>query len=224
MGLIFDMKKIDKTSGLLSDSYQKWLKKENSSGKPHKSSYRYYYDDVCMDLYRCQKGVCAYTEMYICISDLYTEKNWNNGKYKIPNTEQYSRLDHLGEMDHFNPDEKSEKYWNWNNLFMIHAKINSIKTNTDVVEYLKPDLTDYDPQKYFDYDEITHRFTPNTDIADPTKIKQIQIMIDNVLCLNQGVVRNERRDYLNLLKQKKVNQESFVVDRFFTAANWVLGV
>lgn len=215
------MRKIDKTTDkILSTKYKSWIGKIIKNSK--KSSGNSYYDDVAMNLYYCQGGVCAYTEMFICIPELYDLGNWKNGRYKISNEKDYSRLDHLGEMDHFDPENKKIQYWNWDNLFMIHAKINGIKSNEPVLNYLKPDLDDYSPDKYFDYDEETHRFIPNTDIKDETKLKKIQTMIDKVFCLNHGVVKNERRDFIKSLKDKKSKGQEYIIDRFFTATNLCL--
>ena len=215
------MRKIDKTNGqILSTKYKSWINKLIKDGK--KSSGNFYYDDVAMNLYYCQGGVCAYTEMFICISELYDEKKWVNGRYKINDDEEHTRVDHLGEMDHFDSENKKIQYWNWDNLFMIHAKINGIKSNSEVMPYLKPDIAGYDPKIYFDYDESTHRFIPNTEIIDEAVIMEIQNMIDKVLFLNHGVVKNERRDFINLIKHKKSNGQQYVVDRFFTAVNFCI--
>ncbi len=198
------MRRIDKTpAAMLSTKYRDWLHKLESDNREHDKRYRYYYDDIIMNLYRCQSGVCAYTEMRICVPELYAEGSWHKGRHAISNGADYNRLDHFGEMDHFDANDKERRYWNWHNLFMIHAKVNSIKTNHQVVDFLKPDLPAYDPAKYFDYDDETHRFVPNTDIEDPEITRQIQHMIDKVLCLNHGVVKNDRRDYINSLKDRK---------------------
>jgi hypothetical protein len=148
-----------------------------------------------MNLYKCQSGVCAYTEAYICPAELYAAENWVKGRYKIPDAAEYKRTDHRGEMDHFDPKDKKVSYWNWDNLFMIDAKINGIKSDEKVAPYLKPDLENYSPEKYFDYDSDTNLFVPNTDIEDPKITEEIQNMIDKVLCLNHGVVKNDRRDH-----------------------------
>ena len=215
------MQKIDKTTGkILSTAYSAWLNNEEVS---HEGGNRYYYDDVAMNLFKCQSGVCAYTEMYICPSELYTDNNWTKGRYKISDAAKYSRVDHLGELEHYDAADKKVSYWNWDNLFMIHAKINSIKSNAVTVPYLKPDLAEYSPEKYFDYDDDTHRFIPNTDIEDSKMIAEIQNMIDHVLCLNHGVVRNERSNYISNLKFKKKHGEPITIDRFFTSVKWVLG-
>lgn len=133
------MQKIDKNyDEILSTKYKTWVDNLEKNKKKHPES-RTYYDDVVMDLYRCQKGVCAYTEMFIC------------------------------------------------------------------------------PEKYFDYDENTHRFVPNTDIEDEVKRTEIQRMIDEVLFLNHGVVKNERENFVNELKQKIKFGTTPKIDRFFTA-------
>lgn len=211
------MQKIDKSSNsILSTKYWAWLKKLNTKGEEHDKNYRYYYDDIVMNLYKCQSGVCAYTEMFICIPELYDNSNWVKGRYRIPDAIEYNREDHLGEMDHFDAENKKTEYWNWDNLFMIDAKINSIKFNSSAIAYLKPDLPDYTPEKYFDYDDQTHRYVPNVEIENITIVDEIQYMIDKVLCLNHGVVKNERRDYINLIKAKKQRGEEFIIDRYFT--------
>lgn len=217
------MQKIDKNSDtILSTKYWNWLKKLKAKGEEHDKNYRYYYDDIVMNLYKCQSGVCAYTEMFICVPELYNVTNWVKGRYKIPDSVEYSRVDHLGEMDHFDAENKKIEYWNWDNLFIIHSKVNSIKSNNTTAEFLKPDLPDYSPEKYFDYDDQTHRYIPNIEIEDITIVSEIQNMIDKVLCLNHGVVKNERRDYINSLRAKKQRGEEFIIDRFFTAVKWTI--
>lgn len=208
------MQKIDKSKKTLPVTYKAWLAKKDK-GEVENKDFRHYYDDIVMNLYKCQKGVCTYTEMFICIPELYDGNKWVKGRYKIPDVAEYRRVDHLGELDHFNSENKKIQYWNWDNLFMIHSKINSIKSGNITVAYLKPDLPAYIPEKYFEYDDQTHRFVVNTDIED------LQ-MIDKVLCLNHGVVRNDRRDYINVLMEKKQRGEEVKPDRFFTAVRWAL--
>ncbi|MCU0324012.1 MAG: hypothetical protein MUF45_01995 [Spirosomaceae bacterium] len=217
------MQQIDKNyDKILSTKYKAWVDNLELKKKKHPES-RTYYDDVVMDLYRCQKGVCAYTEMFICISSLYDESNWVDGEYKIPDEAAFQRTDHLGELEHFNPDLKENHYWLWDNFFMIHSTVNSLKSNKPVANFLKPDLPDYSPHKYFDYDESTHRFIPNTDIEDENLKIEIKRMIDEVLFLNHGVVRNERENYINDIKQKIRFGSLYKIDRFFTAVDWCIG-
>lgn len=216
------MQKIDKNyDEILSTKYKTWVDNLEQQGKKHPES-RTYYDDVVMDLFRCQKGVCAYTEMFICPSNLYDKANWVEGEYKISDEAEFKRTDHLGDLEHFNPDLKTNQYWLWDNFFMIHSKINSLKSNKAVIGYLKPDLVDYSPEKYFEYDDVTHRFIPNTDIDNDTKRREIQHMIDEVLFLNHGVVRNDRESFINEIKQKIKFGSTYKIDRFFTAVNWCI--
>ncbi|RYU97088.1 hypothetical protein [Emticicia agri] len=215
------MQKIDKSyDSIFSTKYKEWVDNLEKKNKKHPDS-RTYYDDIVMELHRCQKGVCAYTEIPICIPELYQQENWQDGKYDI-SSKEYKRTDHFGELEHFNPDLKENQYWLWDNLFMIHSTINSRKSDKTVITYLKPDLTDYSPEKYFEYDDVTHRFVPNTDIEDETQIKEIQYMIDEVLYLNHGVVRKERENFIKEILQKIKFNQTYIVDRFFTATSWCL--
>jgi hypothetical protein len=191
------MKKINKDySKLLSTKYKAWLDNHEANNQMHPTS-RTYYDDIVMELYRIQGGVCAYTERYICPSSLYTAEHWVGGDYKISDKDEFTRIDHAGELEHFDPTQKKDKYWLWSNLFMIDSTINSQKSNKSIVSYLKPDLDDYEPSKYFDYDQKTHKFVPNTDLQDDQR-KEIQYMIDEILRLNHGVIKNDRRDFINI--------------------------
>lgn len=216
------MRKIDKNYDvLLSTQYKTWVDKYESKNKKHPES-RTYYDDVVMELYKCQQGVCAYTERYICPAELYESARWVDGEYLNDVSAEFQRVDHAGEMDHFDPNLKKDKYWLWSNLFMIDAKINGIKSNEQPSSFLKPDLDDYAPEKYFDYDEETHRYIPNTDIEDKNIREEIQRMIDNVLFLNHGVVRKDRESFINDIKLKQKYKTPYKVDRFFTAVSWCI--
>ena len=215
------MQKIKKTAAHLPQKYADWLALVDKGTDTNKD-FRTHYDDIVMNLYQCQQGVCAYTEAFICPAELYGENNWANGKYKIANDAAFTRVDHRGELEHFDASKKKAQYWNWDNLFMIEARINSIKTNKPVAIYLKPDVADYSPEKYFDYDEETHRFIPNTAIDDDAMVAEIRKMIDEVLCLNHGVVLKDRENYIKELKDKKQRGQDYTVDRFFTAVKWVV--
>lgn len=218
------MRKIDKNYNmLLSTKYKKWVDKLEQEGTKHPES-RTYYDDVVMELYKCQLGVCAYTERYICPEELYEENKWVDGKYITNINDEYKRVDHAGEMDHFDPELKENQYWLWDNLFMIDSTINSRKNNEKPLAYLKPDLPDYAPEKYFDYDEETHRFIPNTDIGDENTRNEIQRMIDHVLFLNHGVVRKDRQNFINDIRLKQKYHSDIKIDRFFTAVSWCINV
>jgi hypothetical protein len=107
---------------------------------------------------------------------------------------------------------------------MVHAMINGLKSNNPVLPILKPDLEDYSPVKYFDYDEITNRYIVNTDIDDPTLQSEIQNMIDKVLYLNHGVVLTERKNYIEEIRFKMQYGLPFQIDRFFTAIEKCFGI
>ena len=216
------MQKINKTAGnIVALKYKDWLNKLPVS--VNDGNYRHYYDDVAMNLYRCQLGVCAYTEMHLCKPELYADGNWVKGKHKVPENAAYDRQGHCGEMDHFDPDDKKLRYWNWDNLFMIDASLNARKTNKPIVAYLKPDLPDYSPEKYFDYDPETNDYYPNTDIKDGNITNEIQYMINEVLYLNHPEVKYQRYNYLNLLKFQKKHGVAIHIDQFFTSVKWALG-
>ena len=215
------MQRIDKNyDAILSTKYKKWVDDLEKNNKKHPDS-RTYYDDIVMELYRCQKGVCAYTERFICPSSLYKSDNWIDGNYKTNDEAEFNRTDHAGQLEHFDHHLKDNQYWLWSNLFMIDSTINSRKSNKDIVYYLKPDSEDYSPEKYFEYDEETHRFIPNTDL-DIEKRTEIKNMIDNVFYLNHGVILNDRRDFINELRTKITNKSSYKFDRFFTATKMCL--
>jgi hypothetical protein len=216
------MRKIDKNfSEILSKKYKTWMANLEENNTKHPLS-RTYYDDIIMDLYKCQKGVCAYTERYICIEELYKEENWYDGKYIIDNLENCKRTDHCGELDHFDPSLKENQHWLWDNFFMIDATINNRKSNHNTVSYLKPDLEEYSPEKYFDYDENTHLYIPNTDLEDENLKIEIQNMIDEVLFLNHGVIRNDRINFISDIKLKIKNGLNYKIDRYFTSVDWCL--
>lgn len=203
------MKKIDKTK-VLSHRYKKWVDKWNRDNVEHPHESRTYYYDVVMNLLHCQKGVCAYTEMFLCNPDLLNEDKWKNGKYQLKKPEC------LGELEHFDPKLKKEKYWKWENLFVIASKINKRKGAKEVDDILKPDSTGYDPLELLEYNEKFHVFIPHTAINDEAKRERIQRMIE-ILHLNYDVVSRERRRFLKEAFKSHENGEPFEIDRFFTA-------
>lgn len=202
------MRQIDKTE-ILSTRYKQWLDKHNRDNVPHPTQSRTYYYDVVMNLLYCQKGVCAYTEMIICNPGLLNEKQWKGGKYN-------GNKENLGSLEHFDSTLKQDKFWEWDNLFVIHSKINVIKSNRQVDYILKPDSPGYNPMKLLEYDFETHLFIPHTDIPDNKKRQRIKQMID-VLQLNHSAVIYERKTFLTRVSFSISNQRSFEIDRFFTA-------
>ena len=152
------MRKIDK-SEILSSNYKNWLNKNRASNKKHKTCSNYK-NDVVMSLLHCQKGVCAYSEMLLCAPDLIEKDKWNSEKYN--NIEV--TIDTFGHLEHFNPKLKKDFFCEWNNLFMIHEKVNINKNDKEVelLQEFKPDNKEYNPENIFDYDTITHKFRPNS--------------------------------------------------------------
>ena len=202
------MRKIDKTR-ILSTAYKKWLDKHDREEVKHPGTGTYYYD-VVMNLLYCQKGVCAYTEMALCSPELYSENKWKNGRYILEKPE------HLGELDHFDPQLKTDKYWEWENLFVIESKINKRKGAKGVDNILKPDSPGYDPMVLLEYDVESHVFYPHIGIEDEELKKRIERMID-VLQLNFDFVRRERRKFLKKVFEFSEIGRSIEIDRFFTA-------
>lgn len=203
------MRKINKTE-ILSVEYKKWVDKLNRDKMKHPLHNRTYYDDVVMNLLHCQKGVCAYTEMLLCNPRLLTRDNWKNGRYKTIHP------DHFGDLEHFDPRLKKERFWDWGNLFVIHSNINRLKGDKEVDEILKPDSPGYDPKELLEYDEDTHVFTPHTDIEDEDDVERIWRMIE-VLQINHDTVRHERETFLKKAFKSCELGQSVEIDRFFTA-------
>lgn len=207
------MRKIDKTK-ILSTQYRQWLDKLNDDQVKHPGSRIYYYD-VVMNLLYCQKGVCAYTEIALCNPGLLSEDRWENGRYTLEKPEPF------GELEHFNPQLKKDKYWEWDNLFVIAERINKRKGAREVDDILKPDLPGYDPMVLLGYDVEAHVFYPHPGIEDESLKKRIEGMI-SVLQLNYDFVRRERRKFLN--KVFEFDEVGFPteIDRFFTAYEMTL--
>lgn len=180
---------------------------------PEKSKYRL---DVVMNLFYCQGGVCAYTELPLCPPDLLDDQKWKNGRYKGKKGE----IDKFGSLDHFDPLLKKNQFWKWENLFMVHTDINSKKTDEKVDEILKPDSPGYDPFKLLAYSDTTHMFAPSPDVEDETLRKRIDRMID-VLQINHGMVRYERETFFAQIKDDDKFESRLKIDRFFTAYEMV---
>ena len=207
------MKKIDKTK-ILAAQYKKWVDRLNRDKIKHPDQSRTYYNDIMMNLLHCQKGVCAYTEMVVCNPELLKEKNWKNGKYNFNNVER------LGSLEHFDPRLKKDKYWEWDNLFVISLDINIKKGAKEVDDILKPDSSQYDPFKLLEYNARTHRFLPYRDIEDRDFRERIKGML-KVLQVNHNTVCYQRKTFFNRIAwYGKVGRQP-EIDRFFTAYQMV---
>ena len=203
------MRKIDKTK-ILSTQYKKWVDRLNRDKIIHPAQKRTYYNDVMMNLLHCQKGVCAYTEMIICNPELLDEKNWKNGRYKS------RKVDRLGSLEHFDPQLKKDKYWEWDNLFAISLDINVKKGAQEVDDILKPDSPQYDPFKLLEYNAQTHRFAPHCDIEDSDLRERIKRML-KVLQVNHDTVRYHRKTFFNRISWHGNVDIQPEIDCFFTA-------
>ncbi|MCK4763794.1 MAG: hypothetical protein KAW12_16450 [Candidatus Aminicenantes bacterium] len=210
------MRKIDK-SKILSTEYKKWADKLDRDKAEHPHDSRSYYYDVFMNLLHCQKGVCAYTEMFLCNPALLEENNWKKGGYIKEKPEC------LGELEHFDPALKRDRYWQWGNLFVIASKINKRKGRKEVDDILKPDAPHYNPFELLEYNEKYHIFIPHTGIEDEEKRERIRRMIE-VLHLNFDFVRRERRKFLKGISRLEDFQQPEEVDRFFTAYEMTVSV
>ncbi|MCU0289599.1 MAG: hypothetical protein MUF15_24800 [Acidobacteria bacterium] len=207
------MRKIDKTR-IISTQYKNWLDQLNHDNVKHPSQSDKYYDDVLMSLLHCQKGVCAYTEMIICNPALLSEDKWENGRYKC-------KSERFGSLEHFDPKLKEDKYWDWDNLFVVSLDINVKKGDKEVDDILKPDTPQYDPFKLLEYNEQTHLFVPHRDIEDNTLRERIKKMI-KVLHINHDTVCYKRKTFFYQITWQNNVDRSIIIDRFFTAYHMVM--
>lgn len=177
------------------------------------SNHRFYYD-VVANLLWVQKGLCAYTEMYLIDPKDVTPSKWSSGKFK--------KFDFLGQLDHYDSSLKSTKGWEWNNFFMVHSDVNTkLKNAKKVNSILKPDSDEYNPLYYLEYDFQTHNFIPN---RERTLTEQRRILEDiNTLGLNFKPIIDYRREYLNpiiddvLLGISDLNKAKQKLFKFYTA-------
>lgn len=148
-----------------------------------------------MNLFHCQKGVCAYSEIILCDDEYYQFELWDNGKY-CSHKPEFS-----GALDHFDHNLKPTQSWLWSNFFMVSKDINDKHKREKAVDYiLKPDLSDYDPFKLLEYDNQLHVFIANTDL-DETLQKRINDMLE-VLGINLSWIKKSRKNHLLILNIK----------------------
>jgi hypothetical protein len=208
------MRNIDKST-VFATKYQDWLKKTGDIHLKYTPS-NVHYLDVVMNLFYCQHGLCAYTEMPLCDDDFYDKKHWQNGKYMNQN-----KFGKFGELDHFDPSLKKSQGWLWSNFFMISEKINRDKSDKAVFYFLKPDEPNYTPFDWFEYNEKLNRFVPHSKFdLETEKNQQIQYMID-VLGLNHDTVVMLRRQFLTKIKKGiefgMYSWDAYKPEKFFTA-------
>lgn len=199
------MKKVEK-SNILATAYQAWVDTlEDGKHPAYNSSKNEFYLDIVMSLFACQKGLCAYTELPLCVPERWEDKKWENGRY-IDRTYQYE-----GNLDHFDPNLKKCNGWLWDNLFMIHSDINRRKSTK--IAHLKPDEPDYDPDNVMRYTLSTGEFIAQEGV-DQGDINDLGINDDFALDRRRKKCAEWRR-YIELsdLKWEELN-----IDCFPTAA------
>jgi hypothetical protein len=184
------MQKIDK-SVTLATEYKKWLDNINKKAKhPNytSSNHRFYYD-VIANLLWVQKGLCAYTELFLCDVKQLESSKWKEGKFK--------QFDFKGQLDHYDATLKENKGWEWNNFFIIDSDVNRKKNDKKMSGYLKPDQANYDPFYFLQYDFKTHNFIPNAERKDAEQDKILEEI--NILGLNFQPIIDNRKNYITPL-------------------------
>jgi|AntRauTorckE5430_2_1112549.scaffolds.fasta_scaffold02187_4 hypothetical protein len=195
------MQKIDK-SKRNATAYKEWEEKLEIENKPHpkyNSSNGEFYLDIVMDLFSCQKGLCAYTEKRLCNEKHLTSEHWEKGCYTSIKPDFTGQLEHFDEsLKAKKKDTNGKKSWLWNNFLMVDSDINTkVKGSKSIDDILKPDKADYEPFELLDYDLETHRFTANDgnmNLSNEEK-ERIKKMIET-LGLNFGPILDQRKDLL----------------------------
>jgi len=213
------MRRIHKTCNL-STVYKAWQDGIEASGQPHppyRSSNDDYYWDVAMNLYHCQGGLCAYTEMLLCSPELYQANRWQNGRYAEsaegnPNVK--------GQLEHFYKELKQNRGWLWDNFFMVDSDVNTKVKKSHVVDpILKPDAADYNEFEKLEYDMSKHVFIPNSGLPEAVRERINEMIL--ILGINYDPIRELRRIYfsriLKMIEFKIETWDSINPEMFPTA-------
>ena len=189
------MQKIDKTTIILSTRYKTWEEDLETNGKRHpkytSSNHEFYYD-IVMNLFHCQKGLCAYTEVLLCAENLYDARHWENGVFirTKENASYKGQLEHFDESLKSKKSENGKKDWLWDNFFMAETDANREKGVKKVNPIFKPDNPNYSPDAYLTYDALTHQFKVKEDLSDDLKIEVANML--QVLGINNLTIVNRR--------------------------------
>jgi hypothetical protein len=194
------MQKIDKTQ-IRSTIYKKWQDDLEAKNEPHpkyNSSAGEYYTDIVMNLFYCQNGLCAYTEVSLCTADHFNTEKWSAGRYIPFTTKPYKgQLEHWDEsLKSKNADTAGKKDWLWNNFFMAESDTNRDKGVKKVANILKPDTAAYDPFVLLEYDADSHKYRANITLSDfeqteiNNSIKVLGINHPNIIAKRRDVVEN----------------------------------
>lgn len=192
------MRRIDK-SVVLSTVYKTEIDALEAEGENHPKYYsgHKYYNDVKFALLRCQRGLCAYTEMSLGSEAFYSSDNWKDGQY----TYIKGKTETSGQVEHFDSSLKENQGWLWDNLFLVDSDTNNRKRTQEVDNILKPDLEDYDPLDRMEFD-----FEDNIYIANSKKSNEEQERINNMietLGINfPGAVHTKRTRFVKRLKDE----------------------
>lgn len=153
-----------------------------------------HYNSVHHGLLICQAGICAYTESSLDLD--YQEINVNTEWIGDEFTGTFRKVD--ADIEHFDPNLKSNRGWEIGNLFLARVFINrDIKGAKPTYSFFNPGDAGYSPEKYLKYNYKSHRFVPNPELEfdDVTLPEQVQYMID-LLGLNNQTILSDRKDYL----------------------------
>ncbi len=195
------MRRIDKTLKLAT-KYHQWLEtleqNEDTPQKKYDSSHPFH-KDVLMNLIACQRGLCAYTETIVGDEKMSEEAYWKDGRYD----KEGFPPETIADIDHFDPQLKKIKGWEWGNLFAVSSAINQrVKRDQPIDPILKPDLEEYDPFELLDYvakveddnelTEINHRYVPHPSLSED--IKQRVLKMINILGINHRPICLKRMD------------------------------
>jgi hypothetical protein len=199
------MRKIDKTD-IHAEKYRKEWETWQQTGEDHPeyTSKADRYLQVKLSLLISQRGLCAYTEQLI-VSHEVLELYSTGQRDTVSNSKEIKEW--LCQLDHFDPNLKKERGWEWDNFFAVNGEINHRKGVKEVDPILKPDSPEYDPFKLLAYDTNEHRYCANPFMDTDTQ-KRIENMID-ILGLNNSTIVSRRSDLLrrvfstmNITKQR----------------------
>ena len=214
------MQKIKKELSL-AKVYKSWLdglSKDNKDHPEYKSATRFYYD-VVANLLWVQKGLCAYTEMYLVDLKHVNPKEWKKGRF--------NKFEFLGHLDHYDSSLKSKKGWEWNNFFVVHSDVNVKRKGSKKVNgILKPDEGQFSPFYFLQYDFKTHCFVPNSEREFDLQRKILEDI--NVLGLNFRPIIDYRREYLMpiiddvLIGKSTLNEARTKLFQFYTSFEMIV--
>lgn len=207
------MQKIDKST-ILSDDYNTWLKTLGTNHPEYNSSSNKYYNDIKMSLLHCQNGLCAYTEELLCGEEFIEVTNWDESKY-IKDLTKNDKNEIKGDLEHFDESLKPTQGWLWDNLFVVDTHANCrIKGSKSVTNILKPDLEDYNPNKYLSFDYETGIFSPNINLTKEEQ-EDVKYMIET-LGLNCIHIKRKKQ----LKDWKNMHEVGLPVDAFQFMTAW----